>query len=274
MYRRFLSQSAGLVGSATLMLLPWSGFAAGAISQSFTTTATNVIPGTIMALASGGAAPATTSTAARIVGVADSKPLVELSAATGSSVEIATSGIAEVLVTDINGRILTGDKITISPISGIGMRETAGGEIIGAAEADLSSVKTVRESIHTASGTTKDVLIGQIPVSIGITYISGTGTSGLTAALVPPAVQSLANDLAGKSVSPWRVLTALVVLILGFGIAATMLITSIRAGMISVGRNPLARSALLSALIDVIVASLGILAATLVGVYLLLIAFA
>src|SRR3989338_8136512 len=41
----------------------------------------------------------------------------------GSNIAIAVNGDAEVLVTDINGDIKTGDSLIISPLSGIAMKD-------------------------------------------------------------------------------------------------------------------------------------------------------
>ena len=49
-------------------------------------------------------------------------------------VQVATSELASVLVSNINGDIVQGDQITASPIKGVGMRATNNTKVIGVAQ--------------------------------------------------------------------------------------------------------------------------------------------
>lgn len=262
--------------AAAILAVPMPMLAAGAIAQGFTATGGDIVQGTLVSLVSGtksSVASATPASVGRLVGVAASKPLVELASTSGATVQVATGGVTNALVSNAGGPVMAGDKITISPVTGIGMRATASAEIVGVAQADLASVKSVSESVASTTGHPVTISVGLIPVAISVGYYSAAQTAGTVSSFVPPALQTLANDIAGRSVSPWRVLAAMLALVLGFGMAAVMLITAIRSGLISVGRNPLARGSLLRALMDVIVASLGVLAVTVLAVYLLLTGF-
>jgi hypothetical protein len=262
--------------AVAILATPVGVLAAGAIAQGFTADSTDIVQGTLVSIVSGtksSVVPAAPSSAARLVGVASTKPLVELSNSASASVQIVTGGVTDALVSNANGPVLAGDKITISPVSGIGMKATASAEIIGVAQADLASVKSVSESVQSTTGKSLAISVGLVPVAISVGYFSAESTAGTISSFVPPVLQNLANAIAGRSVSPWRVLSAALALLLGFGMAAVMLITAIRNGLISVGRNPLARGSLLRALMDVIIASLGVLAVTVVAVYLLLTTF-
>lgn len=233
-----------------------------AISQSYQTTSTNIVQGTLLSLPSKGSSsvgPAGSSTAGNLVGVAVSKPLVQLSTDTQQhSVQVATGGTTNVLVSDINGPVYTGDKITASPVSGIGMKATAASEIVGVAQANLSSVKTVTKSFAGTNGKTVKAKVGLLPVAVNVAYYSAA-PQGSIAAYVPPFLQSLANGIAGKAVSPLRVLIGTIALILGFVTIIIMLYTGIRSGVISLGRNPLAADALRRGMVDILVTAMGVL---------------
>jgi hypothetical protein len=196
------------------------------------------------------------------VGVAVSKPLVELSSVGKNTVQAVVSGTADALVGDINGQIKTGDKITISPVGGIGMKASSSTEIVGIAQEDLSAVKTITKSFTSNNGATRTARIGLLPISVAVSYYSSASSSGSISAFVPPFLQSLANGISGKAVSPLRVLISTIALILGFVTIVTMLYTGIRSGVISLGRNPLAADALRRGMVDILVTAMGILVVT------------
>jgi hypothetical protein len=251
----------------------WPGLtyaATDAISQSFPTQSSSIVPGTIVSVvASGGSAvePATnTGTSLNLVGVAVSLPILELSSGGQHSVQVAINGTAQTLVSDINGTIKAGDKITASPVTGVGMKAVDTGDIIGTAQANLSSASTITRSVTERGGTTDLIKVGLIPVTVSVEYYSNA-SAGTLSAFVPVILQNLANAVSGKSVSPLRVLVGILVLLLGFGTVVVMLYAAIRSGIISIGRNPLAEKALRKGLLDVILAALGILLISVVIVY-------
>lgn len=236
---------------------------AGAISQSYLTSSTNIGQGVIVSLASASSdqvVPATTSNVSELVGVAAEKPLLQLSNTSKSSVQIVTGGTTNVLVSDANGPVAVGDKITVSPISGIGMKAAGSAYIVGTAQKALATTKTVKEQIETKTGQFTTVDVGQLPVAINVVYYAVGSSSGSLSSFVPSYFQNLANSLAGKSVSPLRVLLAMFALVVGFLTVALMLNTGIRSSLISLGRNPLAKSALRRGLIDTVVAAMGVVA--------------
>jgi hypothetical protein len=89
-------------------------------------------------------------------------------------------------------------------------------------------------------------------------------------AIVPTFLVNLGSSIAGKDLSPLRVLMGFGALIMGFIIAGVMLQTAVRSGLISLGRNPLAHGILRRGLLDVVVTSIGILLITIAAFYLIL----
>lgn len=243
----------------------------GGISQNYQTKTPGITAGELLSLSSTSSStvePAnSTSNVSRLIGVAADKPLLELSGKGTSSVQVVVGGTSSALVSDINGPIKVGDKITASPVSGVGMKAINSTEVVGIAQADLSSVQTVTRSVAGSNGKNVNIKIGQLPIAVVVEYYSVTTSSGTASSFVPPFLQSLANQLTGKQVSPLRVLFGMVLLLMGFAAVTFMLYVAIRSGIISIGRNPLAEAALRKGLVDVIIAALGVLIVTAVVVY-------
>ncbi len=259
---------------AVLFLSAAPALAASAgISQSYNTSSTNIAQGALLSLTSSNGTsvePANTSNITRLVGLAADKPLVELTKGDSSSVSVVVSGSAKALVSDVNGTIKTGDKITISPISGIGMKASDASEIIGTAQADLSSVATTNQTVSGQNSTSETIHVGLLPVAVNVAYYSASSSKGALSSFVPPFLQSLANNLSGHQVSPLRVLLGTLALLLGFITVISMLYASIRSGVTSIGRNPLAEKALRKGLVDVVIAAIGLLIVTVAIVYVVL----
>jgi len=239
-----------------------------AISQSYPTSS-SIGAGELVSLAPSGLSgvePATLNDASDLVGVAADAPALQLSHGTKGSVQVVTGGSATVLVSDANGPVKLGDKITISPLAGIGMKAISSAEIVGTAQRSLSSVKTISEQFKGKDGKQVSVRVGQLPVAVNVVYYSAASSAGSISAFVPPFLQSVASSIAGKAVSPLRVLISSVALLLGFISVALMLYAGVRDGVISLGRNPLAADALRRGMVDVMVAALGVLVVTCVAV--------
>lgn len=237
--------------------------AGGAISQSYTTNTTNLTAGALVSFVSNGSSvvePANSTTnVSNLVGVVGNKPLVELSGSNQDSVQVVVGGTTDALVSNSNGSIHVGDKITASPVSGIGMKASGNTEIVGTAEASLSSVTTVTKSFEEKNGQSTSIKVGLLPVAVDVEYYAQPSISGALASAVPPFLQDIANSIAGKSVSPLKVLLATLALLLGFTTTIVLVYSSVKNGFIAIGRNPLAAAALRRGMFGVIVAAIGIL---------------
>lgn len=247
--------------------------AQAAISQSFTTN-DSVVPGAILSPDStkkNTAQRASLKTADELLGVAGEGSLVELSSdgSEGKQVQVVTSGVTEVLVSDINGLVNFGDKITISPVHGVGMKAVKRGYVIGTAQAVFTDASSVTErKITDKNGNQRNVKIGLLPVQINISYYEPS--ENVSKSVLPAFLFDIANTIAGKDVSPVRVIAALIVLLAGVGAIAALLFSSVRSSIISIGRNPLAASAVHKSLFEVVLFAVGILSMMLAGVYLIL----
>ena len=250
-----------LILAATLTGGPALAADSGAIAQTYASSSGDIVPGTLVSLTPAGTVRSASAIDSALAGVATSTPALQLTSDGTGTVQVAISGTTQALVSDINGPVKAGDHIAASPLAGIGMKAVQSGEVIGTASADLSSVKTTTRSIADSSGHQTTVKVGLIPVAINVSNFSSTSSSALSA-FVPSFLQDIANAVAGKPVSPARILLALALMILGFATVSIILNAAIRNGLIAIGRNPLAGGALRRGLVDVVLAALGILLIT------------
>jgi hypothetical protein len=266
--RQYAGVQIGLCLTA-LIALPVSASAAGAISQGFQTTSSAIMPGTILSFgpAQGQVQPATSNNVLDLVGIASPESLVELSSGS-KNIQVVVSGLTDALVSNVNGSIKAGDKVTASPFSGVGMKATGPTEIVGVAQASLSSEKVVQQSVTAKNGKMQTITVGSVPLQVNVAYYS-TSQGGSSSIYVPPVLQSIANAITGEQVSPLRVLASALTLVLGFGTVGIILYTSIKSSITAIGRNPLANLAVRKGLVDVLIMATGILAVTIVTIYII-----
>lgn len=194
-----------------------------------------------------------------IIGVVingDSSPIT-LSSNQSNQVQVATSGVIPVLVSDINGPISLGDEITASPIDGVGMKATDNAKVVGIAQGDLASSSNHTQQTYTdKQGQKHTILIGQVAVLVDVSYFFKQPDKSV----IPPAIQNIANALAGKTVNPLPIIVSLVIFLITMIVVVTLIYTMIHGSIISVGRNPMSQAAIyrnliqLSALVVVILA--------------------
>lgn len=190
--------------------------------------------------------------------------------AEGQKVFIATGGKYEVLVSDQKGEIKAGDYITVSSISGIGMKaNTIESHVVGRALADFNGRDSVISSteVKDTANNTKKVNIGRVYADISVSRNPNYGPpdSGL-----PEALRKAAESIAGKEVNTARVYIAVVIFVISTIIAGTIMYGGVRSGIISIGRNPLSKKSIIRGMLQVVVFGLIVFILGLFGVYLLL----
>lgn len=253
-----------------LACLPAAASALGALAQSFTTTDKSLVAGTLVDLKAGTAdtvEKAASDRTTQLLGVAASNPLVALGGGS-QQVQIVVSGLTPTLVSNINGDIKVGDKITASPLQGVGMKAGTSTEIVGTAESNLDDSATTTQQVKDKNGKITSVKIGVIEVQVNVSYYNMPQNK--LDNIVPSFLVNVGSSIAGKNVSPIRVLIAFASLIMGFLIAGIMLQAGVRSGIISLGRNPLAGGILRRSLVDVLLTSIGLLSIAVIVFYLVL----
>jgi translation elongation factor EF-1beta len=204
--------------------------------------------------------------ASRLTGIVSNNPLIDLSDG-GSSVQVVTSGLTFGLVTNLNGNIRNGDKITASPIEGVGMKATESTVVVGTAQGSLDDVETETRTIKDVNGNEKEVRIGLVPIQVSVAYYS---VDVGKASFVPGFLQELANSVAGRNVSPIRVLVAALILLLLFVSVTVLLYSAVRSSIISIGRNPLSEGAVRKSLFEVALTVVAVLIFATLTIYLVL----
>lgn len=204
---------------------------------------------------------ATTESKGYLAGVVDENPVVAISA--DKKTQVVLNGTTQVLVSDINGPIRTGDKITISPIAGVGMRTTVDGQTIGTALSNFEAQSA--RVVSDRHGKKHTVHIGYLPIQVGVAYYRAP-----TSNFLPPFIQKIADSIAGRSVSLIRILLSSVLLLLGFISVTVLIYTTIRSSMASLGRNPLAAHVIYKSLYQAGLIALTVVGGTLLASYLVL----
>lgn len=240
-----------------------------AISQGFQTDETNITAGAVVSLQQQNQARvqlANVNRAMQLVGVVGDRSLLALSS-NPNQVQVVTSGVTPALVSNINGTIKTGDKITASPIDGVGMKATQSTMVVGTAQEDFDTIKTNEFTITDKDGKNQVVRTGLLQVQINVTYYAPPDTEQ---SFLPSFLQQIANSVAGRQVSVIRVLIGLLVLLLGFISSGVILYSSVQSSIISIGRNPLSENAVHKSMLQVGATALGILLVMVIAIYLVL----
>lgn len=213
----------------------------------------DIMPGNLVSLDSkqdNFVEPANLNTENRLVGIAvgDNDSLVAIDA-DSNRIQIATSGEATALVSDLNGSIRSGDQIAVSPFSGIGMKAQPGSRIIGLAQSALSgdAARITTKEVTDRDGKKKTIKVGYIRVSIAIGSVPNVQDEGQR-----NAIQRLARSLTGRDVSAVRLVISTFIAVIALVALVTLVYTSVYGTIIAIGRNPLAKASIFRALISVI----------------------
>lgn len=201
--------------------------------------------------------------------VAANDAAVTLSGGNDGQVFVATFGHYNVLVSNQNGPVKSGDYITVSSLSGIGMKaDTTEPVVLGKATGAFNGSSNVVGTAKLKATTGEvNVSMGLIPVDISISHnpLEQQGDKAL-----PTFLKKASESIAGKPVSAVRVYSGLAILFAGTLLAGGVLYSGIRGGLISIGRNPLAKRSIVNGIFRVVLSGVIIFIISLFGVYLLL----
>jgi hypothetical protein len=235
-----------LIGlAASLLLLNLAPASASSANISHSYQSSSAIPaGSLVSLDSKKSdyvEPSNTNNAIRVFGVAvnSADSLLAVDASKGT-VQVATSGTASALVSDVNGAIKVGDQVSVSPFDGIGMKAAAGSRVIGLAQSAFSSTSpgAQKQTVKDNSGKSKEISLGNLRVNIS----PGAATGGSDDAI--NGLQKLVRSLTGKIIPTARIIVALVITTVTLIALIALIYGSVYSTIISVGRNPLAKYAI------------------------------
>jgi hypothetical protein len=188
----------------------------------------------------------------------------------GQKVFVATAGKYEVLVSDQNGAIATGDFITISSLSGVGAKATPKDQyVIGRALSDFDGKTDVisNEEVKDSEGTAHEVDLSRVTVDIGV---GKNPLLKISEPNLPGLLKKAAETVAGKPVSAPRIYISLAVFVISSIISGTLLYSGVRNGIISIGRNPLSKKSIIRSMMQIILTAIIVFITGIFGVYLLL----
>jgi hypothetical protein len=253
-----------------------SSNAASNIAQSYN-AASQVLPGMIVELkpkADNTVIPLTNNDITNMLGVVvpvNNSPIV-LSPQTASAqqVLVAPSGRYNVLVSNQNGPIKSGDYLSISALAGIGMEASSTQEVVigqatGSFNGTSGTIGTVK--IKDNQGQIITVSIGAITVNVhlGSNPLFDKGNNSL-----PSILDKAAVSVANKQVSSARIYLSAGVLLATIALVGSMLYAGVRSGILSIGRNPLSKKSIIRGLLQTVIIGLIIFAGGAIVAYLIL----
>lgn len=200
----------------------------------------------------------------------DSTITLSPQAAKTQQVYVASNGHFMVLVSNQNGAIKPGDLITISALAGIGMKANENQTIVlGKAITAFNGTSNVigKVSLKDKTGKSSDVSLARISVAIDITH---NPLASSTSDKVPEFLAKAAIGIANKQVSTARIYLGVVLLVVSAFVAANVVYSGVRSGMLAIGRNPLSKKSIFGSLVQTVIAGLIIFIVGILAVYLLL----
>ncbi len=257
------------------LALVWLGTAAvkaeekAGLSQAYKSSQ-SVTPGTLVSLdtsSSDAIVAASQDRTDALLGVVvkSDEALLTLSSGKADDVQVATSGVAMALVSNVNGDIKAGDKIAVSPITGVGAKAVLSGKVVGTAQTDFTASSADKREVEIASktGPPQKVLLGRIPILVNVSFYSAKTEDSL----IPSSIQSIFDALARKQVSLVKIVLSILLLSLALVVVSVLIYSAARNSIISIGRNPLSQPAVRRSLFSVIFIAAAILLITLMAVY-------
>lgn len=244
-----------LIGAALLgAVLSVSSVAASDLSRSFNSVE-KIEPGSLVSLdkqKEGYVIAASTDNVDQLAGVAVlvDNSLLAINAG-DSKTQVAISGQATTIVSDLNGDINPGDMIAATPFIGIGAKALPGEKVVGVAQASFnkSSESLKKATVTDLKGKSTEIRIGSIPVVISVGTMTGDGALDGSS----KGLQGFATNIAGKPVSVVRVALALIIGLAAIISLIVVVYGTIRNGISAVARNPLAKPAIFDSMAQVMV---------------------
>ncbi len=183
-------------------------------------------------------------------------------------VYVANSGRYSVLVSTQGGPINVGDYISISSLSGVGMKANSSDPVVlgQAAESFNGSNNVLSTAKLNGTNGSSNVAIGLIPVDVNIINNPLASSSNN----IPAPLSKVVHFVTNKSVSAIRVYLSLMVVLIGAVITVAVIYSGVKNGIISLGRNPLAKKVIGGGMLRVIAFGIIIFGLSLGGAYLLL----
>lgn len=189
-------------------------------------------------------------------------------------VAVQTDGVVQTLVSTIDGDIMVGDHISPSVVIGIGSKSVQAGWTVGIAQSSLSkdTAGAIKTTIQQSDGKSKEVYVATIPVLVNVTYHNPNPVTANVSeeTVIPKTIQKIADSIAGKRASVIAVILAGIILLAGFIVGGYIIQSTIRNGIQSLARQPLARSAIIAGMSRTLALAFALLVSAVVGAFVII----
>jgi hypothetical protein len=184
-----------------------------------------------------------------------------------TTVQVAASGSVPVQISTLNGDIGPGDSISVSPLRGVGMKAEPGLPIIGVASESFNarSANTTTQKVKDKQGSAKTITVGYLQLNIDL-----AGTLATDPAHNLNSLQRFFKSITGHVVSTIRIVSSIVITVIALLALSVLMYAAVYASITSIGRNPLAKFAVLHGLRVFVLLALSMVALTFGIVVLLL----
>ena len=235
-------------------------------------TATTIKVGSVVSLSTteqNEVVPANTTNGQRLVGVTvtNQQSVLAVNDANNTT-QVVSSGVAETLVSTINGSISIGSQVSVSPLSGVAEGDDPGERVVGIAEAAFNSSTSgaVSQSVYDTGHHLHTIYVGYIPVLIAVNSDTTNNSNGGFI----NSYRSLLSNFAGRTVSNTVLLLVALISVITLVTIIVLIYGAITAGLISLGRNPLAKGSILASVGQIFLMVLVVAAISITIIYFIL----
>lgn len=181
----------------------------------------------------------------------------------GQSIYVETSGEVNAYVSDINGKVKSGDLLTISPLNGVLAKHTnISKSVFGLAIEDFPEQPMEKHTISTSQG--------EKVAGVSLIKVNLDQKNVLSDQKERSILSRYGKAIVGKEVSDIRIAAALIIFVIVLISEGAILYGAISSAVASIGRNPLAKNYIKQELLKVIVVALAVLLFGLGSIYLIL----
>lgn len=274
--RQFATRCSLILVLASLVAMLSSPVAVQAIATGYTSEDNLLQVGMVAALTENSKSDverASLSNRDRFVGIVTTSGETPLTFADGTAtVLVEQSGEVQAYVSDIGGTVKKGDKLVISPLSGILMKQQEGGGwAVAVASEDLSTDSATKQSQQVSyRDKDQDKKANITLIKTSIIPAGAERTEAQSSSSSQSTLSKVGATIAGKRVDEVRVIAAFIVFILVLIAEGGIIYGAVTSAMTAVGRNPLARPAVRREMIKVLLVALMVLAMGLAAAYLIM----
>ncbi len=177
---------------------------------------------------------------------------------------VQNSGVVEAFVSDMNGVVKKGDTLALSPLKGILMRGDETLPVVGKALEDSTPGSAGAQTVAAGNGQMA-ANVAKITILLDSSLVTYPESE-----LSESALQRLGRTLTGREVSEMQVVVALIIFFIVLVSESSIIYGAVSSGIISIGRNPMARRAIKGEMLRVFGIAAFVLLVGLAAIYIVL----